>query len=48
MIGTAEITDDDSTILLIENQSNYIPLGETHRLANPSTIPIEIVEVQGG
>ena len=46
--GTAEITVGDKTILLSENQSTYIPLGETHRLHNPGTIPLEIIEVQSG
>lgn len=46
--GTAEITCGDNTILLSENQSTYIPLGEVHRLANPGTIPLEIIEVQSG
>ena len=46
--GTAEITNGDKTILLTENQSTYIPLGETHRLANPGTIALEIIEVQSG
>ncbi len=46
--GTAEITNGDQTLLLTENQSTYIPLGEVHRLANPGTIPLEIIEVQSG
>ena len=46
--GTAEITCGDKKLLLTENQSTYIPLGETHRLANPGTIPLEIIEVQSG
>jgi mannose-1-phosphate guanylyltransferase/mannose-6-phosphate isomerase len=46
--GTAEITNGDKTILLSENQSTYIPLGEVHRLANHGTIPLEIIEVQSG
>lgn len=46
--GTAEITNGARIILLSENQSTYIPLGETHRLANPGTIPLEIIEVQSG
>jgi mannose-1-phosphate guanylyltransferase/mannose-6-phosphate isomerase len=46
--GTAEITNGDKTLLITENQSTYIPLGETHRLANPGTIPLEIIEVQSG
>lgn len=46
--GTAEITCGEKTILLTENQSTYIPLGETHRLSNPGNIPLEIIEVQSG
>jgi mannose-1-phosphate guanylyltransferase/mannose-6-phosphate isomerase len=46
--GTAEITCGDRKLLLTENQSTYIPLGEAHRLANPGTIPLEIIEVQSG
>ncbi len=44
--GTAEITNDKTTVLLSENQSTYIPLGAVHRLANPGPIPLEIIEVQ--
>lgn len=46
--GTAEVTNGDKTILLAENQSTYIPLGQKHRLVNPGTIPLEIIEVQSG
>jgi mannose-1-phosphate guanylyltransferase/mannose-6-phosphate isomerase len=46
--GTAEITNGDSVTLLSENQSTYIPIGVTHRLANPGTIPLELIEVQSG
>lgn len=46
--GTAEITNGDKVFLLTENQSTYIPLGEVHRLANPGTIPLEIIEIQSG
>lgn len=46
--GTAEITNGDKVLLLTENQSTYIPLGEVHRLANPGNIPLEIIEVQSG
>ncbi len=46
--GTAEITNGDKVLLLTENQSTYIPLGVVHRLANPGTIPLEIIEVQSG
>jgi len=46
--GTAEITNGDKVLLLCENQSTYIPLGQTHRLANPGKVPLEIIEVQSG
>lgn len=46
--GTAEVTCGDTITLLSENESTYIPLGETHRLANPGSIPLEIIEVQSG
>ena len=46
--GTAEVTNGDKVLLLTENQSTYIPLGQTHRLANPGKVPLEIIEVQSG
>ena len=46
--GTAEVTCGDKKLLLSENQSTYIPLGQTHRLANPGKVPLEIIEVQSG
>jgi len=46
--GTAEVINGDKKILLKENESTYIPLGVTHSLSNPGTIPLEIIEVQSG
>jgi len=46
--GTAEVTNGDQVLLLTENQSTYIPLGQVHRLANPGKVPLEIIEVQSG
>ena len=46
--GTARVTRGEDVFLLSENQSTYIPLGEKHRLENPGTIPLEIIEVQSG
>ena len=46
--GTAEVTNGDKVILLGENQSTFIPLGEKHRLANRGKVPLEIIEVQSG
>ena len=44
--GTAKVTRGDETFILTENQSTYIPLGVKHRLENPGTIPLEMIEVQ--
>jgi mannose-1-phosphate guanylyltransferase / mannose-6-phosphate isomerase len=46
--GTAEVTNGTAVTMLSENQSTYIPLGQTHRLANPGKVPLEIIEVQSG
>jgi len=46
--GTAEITNGDKVFILTENQSTYIPIGVVHRLANTSSLPLEIIEVQSG
>lgn len=46
--GIAQITNGDQIITLTENQSTYIPQGQTHRLANPGSEPLEIIEVQSG
>ena len=46
--GTAEVTNGEKVIMLTENQSTYIPLGQVHRLRNPGKVPLEIIEVQSG
>ena len=46
--GTARVTRGDETFVLSENESTYIPRGTKHRLANPGTAPLELVEVQTG
>ena len=46
--GTAEVTNGEQVMTLGENQSTYIPQGQKHRLANSSTEPLEIIEVQSG
>jgi mannose-1-phosphate guanylyltransferase / mannose-6-phosphate isomerase len=46
--GTAKVTKGKDTFLLTENQSVYIPLGETHRLENPGKTLLEMIEVQSG
>ncbi|MHA6685974.1 mannose-1-phosphate guanylyltransferase/mannose-6-phosphate isomerase [Mesorhizobium sp. A556] len=46
--GTAKVQKGNDTIILTENQSTYIPLGEIHALENPGRIPLELIEVQTG
>lgn len=46
--GQAVVTCGSRIETLIENQSTYIPLGEVHRLHNPGTTDLEIIEVQSG
>ncbi|MEJ8562557.1 mannose-1-phosphate guanylyltransferase/mannose-6-phosphate isomerase [Yoonia sp. GPGPB17] len=46
--GCAKVTRGDETLVLSENQSTYIPLGEVHALENPGKIPLELIEVQSG
>ncbi|WP_170761174.1 mannose-1-phosphate guanylyltransferase/mannose-6-phosphate isomerase [Ruegeria lacuscaerulensis] len=46
--GTARVTIDDHQQLVTENQSVYIPLGAVHRMENPGTVPMVLIEVQTG
>ena len=46
--GTARVTRGEDTYLITENESTYIPLGTVHRLENPGTLPLEMIEVQSG
>lgn len=46
--GTAMVTRDDTEELISENESTFIPLGVKHRLKNPGSIPLEMIEVQSG
>ncbi|TDO95999.1 mannose-1-phosphate guanylyltransferase/mannose-6-phosphate isomerase [Marinomonas balearica] len=46
--GTAKVQNGDKEILLTENESTYIPIGEIHALENPGKIPLELIEVQSG
>lgn len=46
--GTAEVVNGDKRMVLTENQSTYIPQGQIHRLTNPGTVPLELIEVQTG
>ncbi|GGK77440.1 mannose-1-phosphate guanylyltransferase/mannose-6-phosphate isomerase [Amphritea balenae] len=46
--GTANVRRGDDTMLVSENESVYIPIGEIHSLENPGKIPLELIEVQSG
>lgn len=46
--GVARVTRDDQVFDLRENESTYIPLGAKHRLENPGSEPLHIIEVQSG
>ncbi|AVI62683.1 mannose-1-phosphate guanylyltransferase/mannose-6-phosphate isomerase [Halomonas sp. GFAJ-1] len=46
--GTAQVTVNERTFLVSENQSTYIPIGVPHRLENLGKIPLELIEVQSG
>lgn len=46
--GTAKVTIDDTTRLMSENESVYIPLGAVHRLENPGKVPMILIEIQTG
>lgn len=46
--GTALVRKDDETIMLTENESTYIHVGQVHSLENTGKIPLELIEVQTG
>lgn len=46
--GTAKVVNGDQEMLLLTNESTYIPAGHVHRLSNPGIIPLQMIEVQSG
>jgi len=46
--GTARITRGEDVFLLQENESTFIPVGTVHRIENPGSEPLQIIEVQSG
>ena len=46
--GTAEVTRGEELKIVHENESIFLPIGVTHRLANPGKINLELIEVQTG
>jgi len=46
--GTAIVTRDDERLTLGVNETIFIPLGAVHRLENPGTQPMHLIEVEIG
>ena len=46
--GVAEVTRGNSTFVLRENESTFIPVGEVHGLCNPGEKDLEMIEIQSG
>ena len=46
--GIAQVTIDEDNKLLKTGESVFVPLRSVHRMRNPSTEPLEIIEVQIG
>ncbi len=46
--GVARVTRGDDVFLLNENESTYIPIETKHRIENPGSTPLHIIEVQSG
>jgi mannose-1-phosphate guanylyltransferase/mannose-6-phosphate isomerase len=48
VVGTARVTVDEQVMTLEPNQSVHIPLGAVHRMENPGSVPMHLIEVQCG
>ncbi len=46
--GTARVTNGDKVFCLETNEWTFIPLGAIHRLENPDSGPLVVIEVQSG
>ncbi len=46
--GTAKVTRGEDTLILTENESTYIHVGQVHALENPGRLPLELIEIQSG
>lgn len=46
--GVAKVTCGDEEILLNPNQSTYVPAATLHKVENPGSIPLVILEIQNG
>jgi mannose-1-phosphate guanylyltransferase/mannose-6-phosphate isomerase len=46
--GRARVTCGDRVFEIVANESTYIPIETRHRLENPGTEPLVMIEVQCG
>lgn len=46
--GSAEVTVGERTFAIHAGESAFVPRSTLHRLANPGTVPLEIIEVSNG
>ena len=46
--GTAKVRVGDNEFLLQRNESTFIPIGTLHRLENPASEDLQLIEVQCG
>ena len=46
--GNANVVNGDHELVIRPNESTFIPMGNKHRLANPGTTDLVIIEVQSG
>ncbi len=46
--GTAKVICNGKEMLLMQNQSTYVPMNTPHRVENPGVIPLVMIEVQNG
>ena len=46
--GTARVLCDEKETLLKQKESTYVPMNTRHRVENPGSIPLVMIEVQNG
>jgi mannose-1-phosphate guanylyltransferase/mannose-6-phosphate isomerase len=46
--GLAKVESGNGEVILHENESTHISIGEIHRLSNPGKEALEIIEIQTG
>jgi mannose-1-phosphate guanylyltransferase len=46
--GTAKVVNGEQEMLVLTDESTYIPAGTRHRLVNPGVIDLVMIEVQSG